>query len=168
MKKIIIILICILSLFLSSCSKRKVLVTNSIVCMNGELYSNEDKNGIIMSAIVSFYDLEAKRDKITCYGFAYLYSCPSVVDEIVLGRDNVYEVTINDVDKSNNINCIISIPVEYYNTDIAFRPFLKYLDEDNCEKVLYSFDYNACNLYELAKKSDCEFASEIVNKVENK
>ena len=153
-------------IMLSSCNKSKVEATDRIYCLNGEIYSNDGVDGMILTGVINYVDLGVNRKNILCYGFAYAFFTPSKIDPLYLGNDNIHEITIDDVDKHNQVNCIIDVPEEYYNADISFRLFFKYLDKDGNEHVMYSLDYNAANLYELALKDPGEFAKKVVESVE--
>ena len=166
--KIVIILFILLFVFvLSSCEKESdVDSTDRIYCLNGEIYSNDGVDGMIVTGVVNFVDLGVNRKNILCYGFVYAYFTPSNINPLYLGGDGIHEITIDDVNKYNQVNCIIDVPVEYYNADISFRLFFKYKDKEGIERIMYSADYNAANLYELALKDPGDFAKRVVSEVE--
>lgn len=170
MKRINIISFLVIFLLILTCvgslvgCKEKEETSEALFITSGELFSDEKSEGLILDGMVYFASLGIDRNRITEYGYIYSFDCP----ENMQIDDDVVRIK-GDITNQNHLTIKISVDEACYNKDLSFRMYIKYheINSDE-EKILYSFSYGACNLYELAKNDPSDFAKRVVKAVENK
>lgn len=163
--KILLIFLLVLPCFfvLTGCKKEET--SEALFITSGELYSDNENEGIIIDGMVYFASLGIDRSRIREYGFLYSFDCP---EKMLIGDKGVTQINCL-ISNLNHLSIIINVNEACYNKDLSFRMYIKYHEiNSEEEKVLYSESYGACNLYELAKNDPSDFAKRVVTSVENK
>ena len=157
----LLILICIFPLV--GCKKEET--SEALFITSGELYSDNENEGIIIDGMVYFSSLGIDRKRINEYGYIYSFDSPK---KMLIDDDNVTKISC-ELQNQNRLSSVIRVSEDCYNKDLVFRMYIKYHEiNSEEEKILYSSSYGACNLYELSKNDPSDFAKRVVSVVENK
>lgn len=163
-KKLLIFLLVLPCFFvLTGCKKEET--SEALFITSGELYSDNENEGIIIDGMVYFSSLGIDRKRIDEYGYIYSFDSPK---KMLIDDDNVTKISC-ELQNQNRLSSVISVNENCYNKDLVFRMYIKYHEiNSEEEKILYSTSCGACNLYELAKNDPSDFAKRVVSVVENK
>lgn len=131
-----------------------------------DLTLSETDNGVSFNVLYNFEALKINKEYVINYGVVIVNHEVSNIDDINLDtKDNLLESS----EINNNLVSfsIQNINEENYETIYSIRAYIKYLNSDGKENVIYDDAFNTFSLYNLAKSSNSDFAREIVFKVEH-
>ncbi len=159
MKKLLYILIAILSFTLFGCENN--IDTNTPVLNVDSISISDEHNGIEISLNLNQQKLKMEYDDIKYYGIIYEIGDGVMIDQLVIDEDS-------SVVESETLSIILNnIDSDDYNRTFYFRTYFVYMVEGGDDVVVYSDEILDFNIYDMAQKSDSSFATEVKFFIEN-